>query len=354
MAWPKNSLNGSNFSKGGAMLHPFSLLVVLCFLTLQGFSRAEEKRFTFTHPSMGTVFQIILYAGEEAMAQKAADAAFQRIDQINQRASDYLPESELSRCNRAPAHKPFPLSDELFSLISKAQEVSRQTDGAFDITATYAIQQWRRAKRKQRLPSAEETARAIAMTGWKFLMLDDKARTLTKARDGLQLDLGGIGKGYAADAALRVLREHGITRALVAGSGDLAIGDAPPDKAGWDVALRTFEKSQDRDRLVHVSLKNCGCSTSGDLHQYLELDGKRYSHIIDPGTGLGLTRRIACTVIASDATTSDAMATALCVLGMDAGLKKVEDIKSLQVRFTLLENDVPEISSSPGFPELRE
>lgn len=354
MVWPKNSLNGSKLKKGGAVLHPFSLLVALCFFSLQGFSRAEEKRFTFTHPSMGTVFQIILYAGEETRAQKAAEAAFQRIDQINQQASDYLPESELSRGNRAPIQTPFPISDELFSLISKAQEVSRQTEGAFDITATYAIQQWRRAKRKQRLPSVAETEKAIAMTGWRSLVLDDKARTLTKAKDGLQIDLGGIGKGYAADAALRVLREQGITRALVAGSGDLAIGDAPPDKAGWDVALRTFEKSGDADRLVHVSLKNCGCSTSGDLHQYLELDGKRYSHIVDPKTGLGLTNHIACTVIAPDATTSDAMATAMCVLGVDNGLKKAEELKSLQARFTQLEKGVPVIKASAAFPAIRD
>ena len=118
------------------------------------------------------------------------------------------------------------------------------------------------------------------------------------------MDLGGIGKGYAADKALAVLRAYGITRALVAGSGDLAIGEAPPGKAGWEVALRTFERAEDKDGLLHVMLANCGCSTSGDLHQYLELDGRRYSHIVDPKTGRGLTKRRACTVISPDAPTS--------------------------------------------------
>lgn len=340
--------------KGGVMLRHFSLLAVLCFFCITCFAHADEQRFTFTQPSMGTVFQIMLYAPDEAVAQKVADAAFHRIEQINQLASDYLPESELSRCNRAPFNTPIPLSIDLFQLISDAQEVSRITSGAFDITATYAIQQWRRSKRKQRLPSAEETARAIAMTDWKALVLDAKARTLIKTKDGLLLDLGGIGKGYAADAALSVIKEHGIKRALVAGSGDLAIGDAPPGRAGWDIALRTFEKTEESDRLVHVSLNNCGCSTSGDLHQYLELEKKRFSHIINPKTGLGLTNRIACTVIANDATTSDAMATALCVLGIENGLKKAEEMKTLKARFTLLENDVPVIKSSSAFPAIQE
>ena len=353
MAWPRNSLTGKNLSKGGATLHPFSLLAALCLFGMHAASAADE-RFTFIHPSMGTVFQIILYAGDETQAGKAADAAFQRIDQINQLASDYLPESELSRCNRAPSQQPIPLSEDLFHLIFGSLEAARLSDGAFDITATYAIQQWRRAKRKHHLPSAAETAKAIAMTDWKSLVLDEKARTLTKAKDGLLLDLGGIGKGYAADAALRVIREQGIGSALVAGSGDLAIGDAPPGKEGWDVALRTFEREEDKDRLVHVTLKNCGCSTSGDLHQFLELEGKRYSHIIDPGTGLGLTDHIACTVIAPDATISDAMATAMCVLGIDKGLKKAAERKSLQVRFTLLEKDVPVIRTSVDFPAIRD
>lgn len=354
MAWPKNNQALTALRNDEVIPRLFSLLAVLFFFCINRYTHADEQRFTFTQPSMGAVFQIMLYAPDEAVAQKAADAAFRRIEQINQLASDYLPESELSHCNRAPFNTPIPISVDLFQLISDAQKVSRITSGAFDITATYAIQQWRRSKRKQRLPSAEETAKAIAMTDWKAIVLDATAQTLIKTKDGLLLDLGGIGKGYAADAALRVIKEHGIKRALIAGSGDLAIGDAPPGRAGWDVALRTFEKTEGGGRLLHVSLSNCGCSTSGDLHQYLELAGKRYSHIVNPKTGLGLTNRIACTVIANDATTSDAMATALCVLGGENGLKKVEEMKSLKARFTLFDNNLPVIKSSSTFPAIQE
>jgi thiamine biosynthesis lipoprotein len=192
------------------------------------------------------------------------------------------------------------------------------------------------------------------MTDWKALRLDDKARTVTKLKEGILIDLGGIGKGYAADAALTVLKEHGITRALVAGSGDLAIGDPPPEKAGWDVALRTFEGPEGNDTLFHVTLSRCGCSTSGDLHQFLELGGKRYSHIVNPQTGLGLTDQIACTVIAPDATTSDALATAMCVLGTKKGLAVAErQSPRTQVRFTTRRGSSIEAFTSNGFPPAR-
>jgi thiamine biosynthesis lipoprotein len=301
---------------------------------------------------MGSVFRIELYAENAALAAKAAEAAFQRIEQLNQCASDYLPESELSLLNKAPANTPVPVSEDLFALISKSAEISRQTDGAFDITATYAVQHWRRARRQKKLPTPEQTEKAIAMTDWRAVKLDAAQRTVAKLKEGLLLDLGGIGKGFAADAALAVLREKGITRALVAGSGDVAAGDAPPGKDGWEVALRTFEGPEERDHLEHLLLKNCGCSTSGDLHQFLELDGRRYSHIVDPKTGLGLTERIACAVVSPDATTSDGLATGLCVLGPEKGLSVVERSKATAARFVWLSGDERHTRESTVFQTL--
>jgi thiamine biosynthesis lipoprotein len=318
---------------------------------LVAFSHAEDSaHLAFTQPAMGSVFRIELYAEDKDAAERAVAAAFKRIDDINAIASDYLPESELSRLNREPADKAVQVSADLFALISKSLEAAKQTDGAFDITAAYAVQQWRRAKRQKQLPTAEQTAKAIAMTDWKTLRLDEHARTVTKLKKGLLIDLGGIGKGYAADAALAVLKSHGFTQALVAGSGDLAIGDAPPGKAGWSVALRTFERPEETDTLIHVTLSRCGCSTSGDLHQFLELDGKRFSHIVDPRTGLGLTERIACTVIAPDATTSDALATGMCVLGLERGMAAAARVPGVMVRFTSPQGAAVEAMASRGFP----
>lgn len=333
-----------------------AVLLLLASWSLLSTLPAQEvalQRHSYSRPAMGSVFRIELYAEDAAVAERAAEAAFQRVEALNQVASDYLPESELSRLNKTPANTPVQVSKDLFALISRSLEISVQTDGAFDITATYAIQHWRRARRQKKLPAEEQVQKAIAMTDWRAIKLDEKTYMVTKLKEGLLLDLGGIGKGFAADAALAVLKQHGITRALVAGSGDVAAGDAPPGKDGWEVALRTFEAPEEKDQLTHVSLKNCGCSTSGDLHQYLELDGRRFSHIVDPKTGLGLTDRIACTVISPDSTTSDGLATALCVLGVEKGLKVVEKIPGTVARFVWLdEKNERHTRESPGFGKL--
>lgn len=330
---------------------PFPLVVLVALIATG--SLQAQHHLAYTQPAMGAMFRIELYADDKAVAEEAAQVAFARIEEINVLASDYLPESELSRLNRQPADKPVPVSGDLFALIAKSLDVAEQTGGAFDITAAYAVQHWRRAKRQQKLPTSDQTAKAIAMTGWHALQLDEKSHTLTKLKPGVLLDLGGIGKGYAADAALAVLKAHGITQALVAASGDLAIGDPPPGKEGWDVALRTFEKAEDKDTLMHVTLKNCGCSTSGDLHQFLELDGVRYSHIVNPRTGLGLTERIACTVISPEATTSDAVATALGVLGVEKGLPVAQRLTGVQARFALPAEGGVRAVATDGFPPAR-
>lgn len=300
---------------------------------------------------MGSLCTIRLYAEDEAKAADAAKAGFARIEEINQCASDYLPESELSRFNRAPAKEPVAVSADLFQLFANSLETARLTNGAFDITCTYAVQNWRRAKRQHKLPTAESTAHAIAMTDWHALVLDPAKHTATKTKTGLLCDLGGIGKGYAANEALKVLRARGITRAVVAASGDLAIGDAPPDKDGWDIELRTFEQPEEKDKLDHFLLKSCGCSTSGDLHQFTEIDGVRYSHVIDPKTGLGMTKRVACTVIAPDAANSDAFDTPLCLLGPKEGGKVAAKLPGVQARWVSLDDaGVPHTVTTPGFP----
>jgi thiamine biosynthesis lipoprotein len=316
-------------------------------------SATEPPHLAYTQPAMGTVFRIELYADDKEAAERAVAAAFKRIDEINTLASDYLPESELSRLNREPAHKPVAVSEGLFALIERSAQMARQTEGAFDITSAYAVQQWRRARRQKQLPTPEQTQKAIAMTDWRALKLDAEVRAVTKLKEGLMIDLGGIGKGYAADAALAVLKSHGITRALVAGSGDLAIGDPPPGKAGWSVALRTFARAEESDEVVRVTLANCGCSTSGDLHQFLELGGVRYSHIVDPRTGLGLTERIACTVIAPDATASDALATAMCVMGVERGVALAKRTEGVEVRFATQDGAATRASTSRDFPAAR-
>jgi thiamine biosynthesis lipoprotein len=139
------------------------------------------------------------------------------------------------------------------------------------------------------------------------------------------LDLGGIAKGYACDAALAVLRQHGITRALVALGGDIAVGEPPPDRAGWRIGIAPLRSPAAPPR-HYLLVKNVGVSTAGDMHQAVEIDGKRYSHIIDPKTGIGLVGRRSATVVAPNATMSDGLDTAMCVMGPERGMAMIEKL----------------------------
>lgn len=322
---------------------------LLCLAFAAVIARAEValQRFEFSQPEMGSVMRISLYAKDAASAKEASDAAFERVAHLNQVCSDYLPDSELIQLCRAGS---MAASDDLFRVVAVSQDIAAKTDGAFDITCGHYTQLWRRMKRKAMLPDEAVLEKARAVTGWKLVTLEATTKRIVLTKSGMQLDLGGIAKGFAADEALHVLQQHGIARAVVAASGDMAVGDAPPGEAGWPISLRTFEAPEARDRLITLLLTHCGVSTSGDLHQAIEINGKRYSHIVDPATGLGLTARIACSVIASNATTSDALATAMCVLGVQRGLAVVPAFPGVRVRFATLDAERVRITASPDFP----
>lgn len=309
--------------------------LLLIFLGLGALGVAQEpslRRFEFRQPHMGTTFRIVLYAPDEATAQKAAKAAFARVAELNRIMSDYLPDSELMRLCKKSGGAPVEVSADLFRVLKEAEAFAAQTDGAFDVTVGPLVRLWRRARRTRTLPSADELKRALARVDSRKVRLSATGRTVQLLLMGMLLDLGGIAKGYAADAALAVLRRHGVTRALVAAGGDIAVAAAPPGAAGWEIGIAPLKEpgAAPTHRLL---LQNAAVSTSGDLYQAVEIDGTRYSHIVDPKTGLGLVGRRSVTVIAPNATTSDALATALCVLDRARGLKLVESRADLAALF---------------------
>jgi thiamine biosynthesis lipoprotein len=272
---------------------------------------------------MGTTARVVLYASTEPAAQQAAAAAFARIAALEATLSDYRPESEISRLTREGVGRPVPVSRDLFRVLEAAQGLAARTRGAFDITVGPLSQLWRRARRQVELPSPGDLTAARAVSRHTFLTLDPGAQTATVSRAGMRLDAGGIAKGFAADEALLVLRERGLHHALVSVGGDLALGEKPPDREGWQVALAGLHpvgSAPGSPILVHVA----GISTSGDAEQWVEIAGQRYSHIVDPSTGLGLTGHRSVTVVAGDAMTSDMLATAVSVLGHDDGMALVD------------------------------
>ena len=272
----------------------------------------DDTRREFVEPHMGTLFRIVLYAPPGADGPAAARAAFLRIGELDRLLSDYNPESEAMRLCRQPAGTALAVSADLFALLQRSQLLAASTDGAFDVTLGALTQLWRTSRRTGSLPVPEALAAARQASGHIHLRLDPARRTVTFLRPGLRLDFGGIAKGYAAEAALAVLARHGITQALVAASGDLALGEAPPGRSGWTVDLAPFGPTSGPSR--RLVLAHVGISTSGDTEQSVTINGVRYSHLIDPATGLGLTRAAAVTVVTPSAALSDALATACSVL----------------------------------------
>jgi len=280
-----------------------------------------QERFEYEQPQMGVRFRIVLYAPNKLIARLAAEAAFQRVSNLNQILSDYETDSELSELSRtAGQNRWVKVSPELWTMLERSQKLARETEGAFDVTVGPYVILWRRARRLKALPEPWRMTEARGAVGYEKLQLDPKTRSARLLAPGMKLDLGGIAKGYGVDEALKVLRARGITRALVAGSGDLAVSEPPPGKKGWRIEIAPLDVTNAPPKKF-VLLKNRALATSGDLFQHLEIEGKRYSHIVDPRTGMGLTDHSLVTVIAKDCITADSLATAVSVLGPEHGLK---------------------------------
>jgi len=290
------------------------------------------QRYEFTEPHMGTRFRIVLYAPDAAAASRAATAAFARIARLDDTMSDYNPGSELMSLSRQAGGPPAHVSEDLFRVLEKSQKLAERTHGAFDITAGPVIRLWRRARRRSELPNPHELAQARRLVGYQALRLDAANRTAQLLKPGMQLDLGGIAKGFAAEEALAVLRQQGINRALVAGGGDIAVGAPPPGKEGWRIGIAPLE-SPDAPPTHFLMLRDAGVSTSGDSEQYVEIGGRRYSHIIDPRTGEALKGRRSVTVVAPRATDTDSLATAISVLGPQRGLELAKSLPGVGLYF---------------------
>lgn len=257
---------------------------------------------------MGTRFVI----HGEGVTREDANEAFATAAKIDRICSDYDVTSELSLLNSWPAAKPFPLSDTLEEVLTKAIELAEKTDGAYDPTLGLHSWNWRKARREATLPTTEEIALAKQASGWQNITLDPNQKSVTKRIADLRLDLGGIAKGYAADKMLAQLKLKGLSRVSVVAGGDIMLGQAPRDSMGWKVSVHNLSNTK-RAEKPELSLSEVAVSTSGDLHQWIEIAGKRYAHIVDPNTGLGLQQRVSATVIAKNSSLADGLATALCV-----------------------------------------
>lgn len=288
-----------------------------------GTDPATWPRLEATEPHMGTQVRLVVYAPDDARAHTAMRAAFDRIAALDQTLTDYKATSELMRLSARAGQGPIPISQDLFHVLDAAQSLAHKSDGAFDITSGPSTRLWRTARRLSELPAADRVDAAHALTGFRKLHLDAQRRTATLDTPGMSLDVGGLAKGYAADEAIAVLTSYGLTRALVALGGDVAVSGPPPGRDGWSIDVAPLDvPGAPHPRAL--TLQHAAVSTAGDAEQWLPAHGKRYSHILDPRTGWPMTIRSSTTVIARRGLDADSLDTTLAVLGPDKGLPLVD------------------------------
>ena len=273
---------------------------------------------------MGTLVRLVLYAPEASAAERAAKDAFARIRALDMILSDYRESSELMEVSRRSGGGPVSVSEDLFRVLHAAQDVARRSDGAFDVTVGPLSVLWREARREKVLPDPARVDVARRLVGAGKMELDEGKRTVRLRDAGMRLDVGGVAKGFAADEAAAVLGRAGISSALVAAGGDIVVTAPPPGAAGWRIAVAALEGA-DRPPAGYLTLHDAAVSTSGDAEQFLLVNGLRYSHIFDPRTGRAIAGPSSVTVIAARGTTSDALATAVSVLGGEPGTRLVDE-----------------------------
>jgi thiamine biosynthesis lipoprotein len=312
---------------------------------------ALAERWTWESVEMAAPLRIVCYHPNEQLARNAIARAVERIRELNAVFSDYEATSEVRRlCEMAGSGKRVEVSDDLWQLLELSLRISRETEGAFDVTVGPLMRLWRRARMSKEMPPAwrfEEAKRAV---GYQLIRMDPATRTVELLRPGMRLDFGAVAKGYAIDAALQVLRNQGITSALVDLGGDIGLGDSPPDRPAWKVAVAPLEQGPAPSVFVYRNC--CGIATSGDRYRFVVIDGQRYSHIVDPRTGIGVTEQSEVTVIAPNATLADMLATAVTVLGPEKGLAWIDTMPDVAALYLRLENGQTQVLSSTRWPEL--
>jgi len=307
-----------------SLYSPVSFMALWVLLSPAALFAAE--RFEFEEGHLGTLVRIILYAPSSEVAEKAAKEAFASFQRVNETMNTYDSESELSRLNESRGTTR--VSEELFTVLRAAKHYSTLSEGAFDITVAPMVRLWRRSTRQRELPSERLIEQAKELVGNHLWELDERTQSIRLLKAGMRLDLSGIAKGYAIDRAFEIIQTHGITSLLVDAGGDFRVGAPPPRTEGWIIA-----KGNER-----VLLKETAMATSGGSVQFVEIEGIRYSHIVDPKTGLGITGLHTVHITAPTAMEADALATAVSVLGKEKGKVLIDKLSKVSMQI----NEEPE------------
>lgn len=277
---------------------------------------------------MGTLATISAWGDNEEKALEAINRAFEAMEKVDRLMSNYKPDSELSQINKQAGKQPVKVSPETLEVIKASIYYSQLSDGSFDVTIAPLVKAWGFFKKQGRAPSLEEIQSQRALVDYRQIEIDEERKTIFLRRPLIEIDLGGIAKGYGVDKAIEQLKNAGITVALVDLSGNIYAMGNPPDRSKWEIGVRD---PKSREGIIGaLSLKDKGISTSGNYENYFLIDGKRYGHLIDPKTGYPADNQmLGVTVVTDSAMAADALPTAIFIMGKEKGKALVERLDNL-------------------------
>jgi len=321
-------------------------IILSYFLILATFCFSQSKKYFFSQPKMGSPLNITLYTDDSVKANQIATEAYKIADSLILIYSDYLENSELNLLSKKSGNGIFTkVSPALWDIINLSIKASQQSKGAYDITVGSVVKLWRKARKEKVFPKENDLKIALKSVGYQYIILDSTTRSIKLLRANMQLDLGWLGKGYVAQVIVNFCKSKGIERVLVDAGGKLAMENRL-DKP-WRIGI-TIPNSEE---LIprYLILQNQAVATSGNMYQFVEIGGKKYSHIMNPHTGLGLTHHRNVTVIAPDGTTADWLATGCSVLSVKKALRLVKSMPNCEIFMVEVRGDKLKMWQSEGF-----
>ena len=310
----------------------FYLFLAFCFIGPAGCRPKTQTLLTVDsgyRQVMGTFARIVVVADTERQGEEAIESAFEKIDTIERCMSDYDPNSLLSKVNQQAFETPIPVTDELLAVLCASMECSCISGGAFDITVGPVVRLWRQAKKTGVAPTPEQIEQARRVVGCGNLLIDAEGKTVRFAKEGMFLDLGGIGKGYAVDRAIEILKAAGLAGGMVDIGGNLCCFGTPANGAEhWLIGLQ--DPANDESILLKLKMDDRAVATSGDYRRFVVLDGIKHSHIINPATADSAQSLSSVTIIAPTAMAADALSTTVSVMGDQKGLGLIESITDVE------------------------
>jgi len=314
-------------------------LILLISISLFGCSTPNSKDSTFKSDyKMGTIVQLKAYGQD---VESTVDDAFILIDQLEQKMSLNIEDSEINQINNSAGKRSVKVSQDTYLVVSKSLNYARLSQGYFDPTIGPIVKLWGIGSEKQHVPAKQKLTEKLKLVGYQQVKLEPKSQSIKLSTAGMVLDVGGIAKGYAADKVIELLKNQGVKSAYISLGGNVSVLGSKPDGSAWKVGIQD-PKAQSRGEVVGIlNVKNKTVVTSGNYERYFIEDGVRYHHILNPKTGYPARKGvISATIVAKSSFDADALSTATYILGVEQGLELVNNLAGVEAILITAENQI--------------